>query len=439
MKGQTLAERMASLLTAEPETGMGEDDDAQGLDARDGFVDSEDSDNETERLDKGMQVDESMTKQRSSLRKSAGLGMESILSDPKYAGKKTSRASLATDQGVDSTSEEDSDSDGVDGSEAKGVALNSNVIDSEEVSGDDSHEGSEDEQDLDEEEEKLRKSLEALEAEDEQEAAKGISHFSKTVTERDDEVTKGVHTRHLLTLCESVVETRIRLQQALNLNNQFPQADVLPLMLERGGADLTKSFEAAKKSTCGFIDSLLELQSELLLQGGSEILSKKRKRRPSLSEGDSSSYHKYTKSVEQDIAAYRSHTLQGWHTKLLLSSSNASSKQLKSVNRDIPTQVDQMMADSDTLVKRTQLKRLALRPMGKVPTDTESAEKGTDDQIDKAAREENYDPEVFDDNDFYHQILREFIASKSRFSGDTHGRQGMRKRMHIAAREHYAH
>jgi hypothetical protein len=36
-------------------------------------------------------------------------------------------------------------------------------------------------------------------------------------------VAKGEHTRHQLTLLDSVMETRIRLQQSLNIVNRLPQ------------------------------------------------------------------------------------------------------------------------------------------------------------------------------------------------------------------------
>lgn len=64
---------------------------------------------------------------------------------------------------------------------------------------------------------------------------------------------------------------------------------------------------------------------------------------------------------------YRNATLTKWHNKTTLSSGGLSmTKQLKAINQGILQQVEHMLADSDKLVERTQLKRIALRPMGKV-------------------------------------------------------------------------
>ena len=49
----------------------------------------------------------------------------------------------------------------------------------------------------------------------------GISHFSASKV--SDEVAKGTHTRHQLSLYDSLMETRIRLQQSVNIANKFAQ------------------------------------------------------------------------------------------------------------------------------------------------------------------------------------------------------------------------
>ena len=37
----------------------------------------------------------------------------------------------------------------------------------------------------------------------------------------------------------------------------------------------------------------------------------------------------------------------------------------------------------------------------------------------KSGKDHNYDPEIFDDDDFYHQLLRELIESKTSDSADS--------------------
>lgn len=101
------------------------------------------------------------------------------------------------------------------------------------------------------------------------------------------------------------------------------------------------------------------------------------------------------------------------------------------------TQVNSILGDSDRLVKRTQLKRTEYRPLGKVscrnqspqwilqyneafaypnlsrlkesPANEESKEAAV---VEVDAHLADHDSEVFDDNDFYQQLLKELIESR---------------------------
>jgi hypothetical protein len=147
----------------------------------------------------------------------------------------------------------------------------------------------------------------------------------------------------------------------------------------------------------------------------------------------------------------------------------------------ILAQVEYMLGDRDKLLARTQLKRVALRPLGKIARDGGVTDAG--EEIDKVrpraepsmvigfgvagqrhpdsqlcsaisephtrwycvpwvrqcwldcsfrsagrvmcdgwhvcslqrANPDNYDAEIFDDNDLYHQLLRDLISARSRF------------------------
>jgi protein AATF/BFR2 len=76
------------------------------------------------------------------------------------------------------------------------------------------------------------------------------------------------------------------------------------------------------------------------------------------------------------------------------------------------------MADKDRLVKRTQLKRSEYHILGSAPQDQDDDEDMEDtkektpatNQLD--AHLSNHDQEIFDDADFYQQLLRELIESR---------------------------
>jgi len=76
------------------------------------------------------------------------------------------------------------------------------------------------------------------------------------------------------------------------------------------------------------------------------------------------------------------------------------------------------MADKERLVKRTQLKRSEYHILGAAPPAKQDGE-GADDGMEKTpetsqldAHLSNHNEEIFDDTDFYQQLLRELIESR---------------------------
>lgn len=74
--------------------------------------------------------------------------------------------------------------------------------------------------------------------------------------------------------------------------------------------------------------------------------------------------------------------------------------------------------DKDRIIRRTQLKRSMLSILGKEDVDDESERKKTEnDENDKSALRDrhlkDYDEEIFDDQDFYNQLVRELIDRRS--------------------------
>ncbi len=75
------------------------------------------------------------------------------------------------------------------------------------------------------------------------------------------------------------------------------------------------------------------------------------------------------------------------------------------------SQIENAMNDKDGLIKRTQLQRSDYKIIGKVNvTVDEEEEKDTGKKPDRHLN--TYDVEVFDDQDFYQQQLRELIESR---------------------------
>lgn len=76
------------------------------------------------------------------------------------------------------------------------------------------------------------------------------------------------------------------------------------------------------------------------------------------------------------------------------------------------SQIENAMADKEGLIKRTQLSRSEYKVIGKVNVvvDPEQEELDTGKKPDRHLN--TYDVEIFDDQDFYQQQLRELIESR---------------------------
>ena len=83
-------------------------------------------------------------------------------------------------------------------------------------------------------------------------------------------------------------------------------------------------------------------------------------------------------------------------------------------------QIQHILSDTPRLVRRTQYKRSSYKVLGEtdVLKDEETDEDSSDSEnkMNKSQRKrthEEYDCEIFDDDDFYHNLLRELIERKS--------------------------
>lgn len=119
----------------------------------------------------------------------------------------------------------------------------------------------------------------------------------------------------------------------------------------------------------------------------------------------------------------RDEVLEDWYQKTRFSVSGVggkSGKNMDSFETSPVVQVNQILSDKKRLIKRTQLKRSDYEVIGK-KEEEEKEDVDEDDELiaKKSTNHRNvYDPEIFDDDDFYHQMLRELISTKTSSDGD---------------------
>ncbi|XP_068599749.1 protein AATF [Brachionichthys hirsutus] len=262
-----------------------------------------------------------------------------------------------------------------------------------------------------------------------------VRTFSKAKV--DEEVEKGEAVRKQLALWDRLLEGRIRLQKALATANQLPQPQSLPEFKRRGGAELAGGLESAHGALGALQRSLLELHEQLLQQNPET----RRVALETSSDEDEEEEEEEEAAAQQrgapkrklDIAAYpdlmakrfaafqpyRNATLQKWHDKTRLTLGK-SRKGFGAFDRSVLTQVEQVLADRERLVRRTRTRRSEYRVLGKKEALVFVAEpvllRGPEEpepRLEANAHLKDLDQDIFDDDDFYHQLLRELIERKT--------------------------
>ncbi|XP_044104411.1 protein AATF isoform X2 [Neovison vison] len=145
---------------------------------------------------------------------------------------------------------------------------------------------------------------------------------------------------------------------------------------------------------------------------------KKQRRAPPKRKLEMEDYPSFMAKRFADFTAYRNRTLQKWHDKTKLASGKLG-KGFGAFERSILTQIDHILMDKERLLRRTQTKRSIYRVLGKPEPATQPLPEslpGQPEVLPQApanAHLKDLDGEIFDDDDFYHQLLRELIERKT--------------------------
>ncbi|XP_031560566.1 protein AATF-like [Actinia tenebrosa] len=387
--------------------------------------------------------------------------------DSKYHGRPVSRGEIArmrgdfqdSDESLEDDEEDDSDereeieSDDDDGIKEKENREESNENEKDVEDDDDDEDDSEvdcDDSDEDDDDVENGRGLN-----DEEEEGRGIDSFSSS--RREDEIEKGIAVKQQLSLWDSILEYRIRIQKAMMLANKLPQSDNINVFTSSNDINLKSVKDKERKSLMDFLYKLLKVQ-EKLLEGNPETRSilhpgnKNGKQDseddeeiPSDSEGEDEKKKSDEEEEESEnipslklpakrkrdltqeelsecitkrhaaFQSYRDSVISKWSEKTRLASGKLSSKSFSAFDKSALTQIKQILSDKPRLIRRTQLKRSSYRVLGKTDKD---ASTGTETEEQANAHLKDYDSEIFDDDDFYHQLLRELIERRTTTNTD---------------------
>ncbi|KAM3960285.1 apoptosis antagonizing transcription factor [Aphomia sociella] len=274
-----------------------------------------------------------------------------------------------------------------------------------------------------------------------------------------EEAKKGVCVRNQLLFWEGLLEMRIHLQRCMNTANQMPLPDTFEKL--KTNKDFAEGVNATKTNVANVLDKFLTLQNLLLkkfpetktlsvnkqtsgiakkvenkeesdeeipsdtdneeipsdtepednadvedtepTKNNSKITTKKRKLED---------YAKEIATSHKAFKSFRDTTIHKWNDKTRL----ATAANIKNApTNTILQQISYILSDREKLVRRTQLKRSEYDIVGYKKSVEENVEHDGEHNGIVTSRKDNdeYIPEIFDDSDFYHQLLRELIECKS--------------------------
>uniref|UniRef100_A0A8C8RZ67 Apoptosis antagonizing transcription factor n=1 Tax=Pelusios castaneus TaxID=367368 RepID=A0A8C8RZ67_9SAUR len=291
------------------------------------------------------------------------------------------------------------------------------------------------------EEESGEESEDVADAKENEEGGEVVTFSKEKVSE---EVEKGKAVKIQIALWDQLLEGRIKLQKALLTANQLPQPDTFPAFKKEGGQEFASALKNSYKALKALLRALVDLQDELLYQypGTRHLVDGKRSKAESDEEvpsGDDEElggedqarrkgppkrklemedYPEFMAKRFSDFRTYRNNTLQKWHDKTKLASGKLG-KGFSAFERSILTQIDHIMMDKERLLRRTQTKRSVYRVLGKLEQESQLVPEslpGCSEVVPQAKSNmhlKDLDEEIFDDDDFYHQLLRELIERKT--------------------------
>ncbi|KAI8916083.1 apoptosis-antagonizing transcription factor [Gorgonomyces haynaldii] len=229
-----------------------------------------------------------------------------------------------------------------------------------------------------------------------------VQNLSKS---QKEDIEKGKQIQQQIKMWEGFLDIRIRFQKVLEAANKLPQHDVFNEFVDETTPAL---LDEAKEQLTGMINDLLAKRYKMLKQdkvpGDYGFL--KRKNR------DYDALYPDMEQLNEQFQPFRDETIEKWNAKVQLANGIPLQKKFKALNQGILDQIKNVLSDKERLIKRTQLKRADYKIIGK----KEQKQSTEGEQLDRHLQD--YDPEVFDDSDYYQQLLKELIESRMNDSED---------------------
>ena len=256
---------------------------------------------------------------------------------------------------------------------------------------------------------------------------------------------KGAAVRRQNEMWEKALQTRIVLQRGLNASAKMPTPTYWRALAKADG-EVKPAMATCAAAARGALDALCSLQAALIdgnpaiAEAAGDVVGGGKKRKASsamaavskfgLLASPASEVWENIDSVYQRFAAFRDVSIDRWHRKAqvqvgkMSAGGSVGGGEMRAFNQSVSAQVASAMRIPDRLVRKSQPPaHLAPKRLGE-PEGTEKAAPTGDrtedidaDDLEAAARAEARVEEIYDDADFYEQVLKEFLESAGAAAG----------------------
>jgi protein AATF/BFR2 len=337
-----------------------------------------------ENEDFGSEVSKSVSKKGASQQhghlgdfKMAVKGGFTALDDKKYSGKPVSRSDL---YGYES---EEDDADEVDSESADESSASEKEEEEEEAI-------------LNDESKNLAAQLRNLEMQEDTQESFSLLHKSKV----ENRIEKSQNVRNQLIKFDNFVDVRFKMQPLVNTANAFPSSERL-LGAKRVNSEVSKHLDSCTAELDGLMKDMLQLSFEELKNDQISVPQTDALSSDSVLQN----YWNEMCRIDAALEPFARESLQKWHNKVSLQADLKAKKTLKMLNQDPFQQVQIAMQDEERLIRRTRLHR-----------DTQKRRLGTPQQASEMQQEF---ADIYDDNDFYQVLLKDWTAAHGTLSNDS--------------------
>jgi protein AATF/BFR2 len=302
---------------------------------------------------------------------------------------------------------------------------------------DESQEASDDDDDDDDDGGDLAAELAAFRREE--------AEANRLAAAKSQNAVKGAAVRRQNEMWEKALQTRIVLQRGLNASAKMPTPTYWRALAKADG-EVEPAMATCAAAARGALDALCSLQAALIdgnpaiVEAAGDVGGGGKKRKASsamaavskfgLLASPASEVWKNVDSVYQRFAAFRDVSIDRWHRKAqvqvgkMSAGGSVGGGEMRAFNQSVSAQVASAMRIPDRLVRKSQPPaHLAPKRLGE-PEGTEKAAPTGDrtedldaDDLEAAARAEARVEEIYDDADFYEQVLKEFLESAGAAAG----------------------